>query len=116
MVTLWLPGLLGYFYAWARKRHLSELTDEDALLVAKIARIENAQVRRTNHRSWDIGHIEVCNETRTLRIYVNGSNTRIVHNGFEVMEYCYEILSKLRGLGYFWQRPSSKLWAKAYRW
>lgn len=83
------------------KMNLINITDADAIEAAKIAKIHNPSIRKGGH-GISGGFIELYDARRTLRIYFSGSNTRVLDNGIEVIEYCYEILTFLRNKNYFW--------------
>jgi hypothetical protein len=83
---------------------LSSITDEHAIQAANIANIGN-NPSITRYGKGDLGSIVITDGTkdRKIRIYFNGSNTRLTDKGFEVIEYCYDIYEFLSRLGYTWK-------------
>ena len=82
---------------------LTKISDEHAIHCANIAGIKSDyEFERFGGR--DNGSITIkgkCeNAERTLKIYFSGANTRCLHNGFEVIEYCFPIYDYLRSVGY----------------
>lgn len=93
-------------------KKLTQITDEDAITCAQIAKIEpDYEFKRETGQ--DKGCIDIIGRSkrgkpRSLRIYFNGSNTRVINDGWEVIEYCFEIYDYLRSIGYDVQ-PNKKL-------
>lgn len=82
---------------------LTKISDEHAIHCANIAGIKSDyEFERFGGR--DNGSITIkgqCKKAeRTLKIYFSGANTRCLHNGFEVIEYCFPIYDYLRSVGY----------------
>lgn len=99
---LWLEAKVQQLYG-EPKKFLEEITDDDIISCAKIAGVDSGyEIKRFGGR--DDGGIDVEGKSgknkRSLRIYYNGSNTRITHNGFEVIECCFQIYDYLRSIGY----------------
>jgi len=87
-----------------QKQKLQHITDEDALYVAAMVGIgNNPTIRRTGISSnRDSIIITDGLKDRVLRVYFDGSNTRLTDRGFEIIHYCYDIYSYLRSIGYYW--------------
>lgn len=84
-------------------KELESITDEDAIACARIAKIDSDFViERTAGR--DKGCIQINGKSgkgnRSLRIYFNGSNTKVEHDDYTVIEYCFDVYDYLRSLGY----------------
>lgn len=82
---------------------LSEISDEDAVEVAKIAKVSNPVITRQDYGilvSGDNGAEGKRNHARTVRVYYRWSNTRVMDGRFEVIEYCLPIADYLRSRGY----------------
>lgn len=86
-------------------KKLIEITDEDAIEAAKIAGIGNEPVIERSGNSIDADCIIISDgkKNRSVRIYFNGANRRVLNNGFEVIEFCFEIYDFLRSIGYTWK-------------
>lgn len=89
-----------------QSRKLTEITDEDAIEAAAIAKIGNNPTieRSGGGRDKDCIIITDGKKERSIRIYFNGSNTRVLDRGFEVIEYCYDVYDFLRRRGYDWRK------------
>lgn len=72
---------------------LRHATDEHILEAAAIAKVTGTVERGRES-------FLVSGDGRSVRIYYDGANTRVIHNGFEVINYCYEIYAYLVSLGY----------------
>ena len=82
---------------------LIDITDEDAVNAAAIAKIgNNPTIERFGGR--DNGSVTIKDGLleRSIRIYFSGSNTKVLDKGFEVIEYCFDVYDYLRSLGYVW--------------
>ncbi len=79
---------------------LCYITDEDAFEAALIAKIGNNPYIKRDGQS-----ITIFDglKNRNVCIYFSGSNTRVLNNGYEVIEYCFEIYDFLRSKGYTWK-------------
>lgn len=91
-------------------KKLVDITDEDLLEVAKIAGIKGDLVITRSGRGMDKDCAEVYDEKtdKKLRLYFNGSNTRITVKGYEVIEYCFDIYFHLYNKGYRWKYKDFK--------
>jgi len=87
-------------------KKLINITDEDAIKAASIAKIgNNPTILRTGGgRDKDCIIITDGLKDRSVRIYFNGSNTRVLDRGYEVIEYCFDIYDFLRSIGYDWKQ------------
>jgi len=84
---------------------LTKITDDDALDCAKLIGIKSDFIiERFNENQRDSGGIRIKGKSGKsnyiLIIYFNNSNTRIYLNGFEVVDYCWEIYDYLKSKGY----------------
>ena len=88
-----------------RHRLLINITDEDAIKAAAIAKIGNNPTVTRSGTAPDIDCVIITDgkKDRSIKIYFNGSNTRIYHQGVEVIEYCFSVYDYLRSLGYKWE-------------
>lgn len=87
-------------------KKLIDITDEDAIKAAAIAKIGNNPTIVRTGRGKDKDCIIITDESkdRSVRIYFNGSNTRVLDRGYEVIEYCFDIYDFLRSIGYNWKQ------------
>ena len=90
---------------------LTEITDNDALCCAKLIGIESDfTIERFNEKQRDCGGIRIKGKSGKsnyiLIIYFNNSNKRIYLNGFEVIDFCWEIYDYLTSKGYVINRRS----------
>lgn len=87
-------------------KKLIDITDEDAIKAAAIAKIGNNPtiVRTGRGKDKDCIIISDGAKDRSVRINFNGSNTRVLDRGYEVIEYCFDIYDFLRSIGYDWKQ------------
>jgi len=86
-------------------KKLVNITNEHAITAAAIAKIGNSPTVERSGNGKDRDCITVTDglKNRSIRIYFNGSNTRVLQDGIEVIEYCFDVYDFLRTIGYSWK-------------
>lgn len=82
---------------------LSDISDDDAVQAGVIASVHMPLITRTDHAiilDGDNGKSGKYRKHRSLKIYFTFSNTKVIEDKFEVIEYCLPIADFLRSKSY----------------